>query len=339
MSLLCDIGMNAAGRLPSRPEAREHPPGRAASAPPEDLRLWLLKGRMTVGGPDPELCWRADIWWGDLNLLTTPLRLTCAVSSLRLAAEVDSGHACLHRARGANCITVTNPDNKQRMLSGCSQNRHPMLRRGHLQVLSRKHYDGEIADVWSCGVTLYVMLVGAYPFEDSSDPRNFRKTIQARTRTSASTALLHCRFWKTLGQIVVCCLGCRRPVPRVLPYATSESSLVILQRIMGVKYSFPANLRLSGECLDLIRQIFVANPAKRVTLKGLKQHPWFLQNLPDELKVSRCPTSSAQLMWSSFRRATDAPCNQRDCSTHVHQLLSSAPGNIIRHPKAFSELF
>ncbi|KAL6179437.1 hypothetical protein ACLB2K_050952 [Fragaria x ananassa] len=45
------------------------------------------------------------------------------------------------------------------------------------EVISETQYDGEIADVWSCGVSLYVMIVGAYPFADPRDHLNFRKTI------------------------------------------------------------------------------------------------------------------------------------------------------------------
>ncbi|XP_004301328.1 PREDICTED: serine/threonine-protein kinase SAPK2-like [Fragaria vesca subsp. vesca] len=45
------------------------------------------------------------------------------------------------------------------------------------EVITETQYDGAIADVWSCGVSLYVMIVGAYPFEDPRDHLNFRKTI------------------------------------------------------------------------------------------------------------------------------------------------------------------
>ncbi|KAL6551698.1 Serine/threonine-protein kinase sapk10 [Orobanche gracilis] len=104
------------------------------------------------------------------------------------------------------------------------------------EVLLRKEYDGKIADVWSCGVTLYVMLVGAYPFEDPAEPKDFRKTIQ---------------------------------------------------RILNVQYSIPENIKISDECWHLISRIFVADPAQRITMSEIRNHVWFLKNLPADLMDER----------------------------------------------------
>ncbi|PPD88819.1 hypothetical protein GOBAR_DD14225 [Gossypium barbadense] len=90
----------------------------------------------------------------------------------------------------------------------------------------------DIADVWSCGVTLYVMLVGAYPFEDPDEPKDFRKTIQ---------------------------------------------------RILSVQYSIPDFVQISPECRHLISRIFVADPTARITIPEIRNHEWFLKNLPADL--------------------------------------------------------
>uniref|UniRef100_A0A0D3GTP9 non-specific serine/threonine protein kinase n=1 Tax=Oryza barthii TaxID=65489 RepID=A0A0D3GTP9_9ORYZ len=107
------------------------------------------------------------------------------------------------------------------------------------EVLARKEYDGKVADVWSCGVTLYVMLVGAYPFEDPDEPRNFRKTI-----TTSSV-----------------------PDFRGKPRASNSS----LKPIVPLEQNIT--------CCSVLTSHFL----QRITIPEIKNHPWFLKNLPIEM--------------------------------------------------------
>ncbi|KAL6838380.1 hypothetical protein ACP4OV_031786 [Aristida adscensionis] len=100
------------------------------------------------------------------------------------------------------------------------------------EVLLKRKYDGKIADVWSCGVTLYIMVVGAYPFNDPEEPNNICKTIQ---------------------------------------------------RILNVQYSIPHTVNISPECRHLISRIFCGDPTTRITIPEIRNHSWFMKNLPADL--------------------------------------------------------
>eukprot|EP00164_Ancoracysta_twista_P001506 GFYU01001976.1.p1 GENE.GFYU01001976.1~~GFYU01001976.1.p1 ORF type:complete len:339 (-),score=85.77 GFYU01001976.1:613-1629(-) len=38
------------------------------------------------------------------------------------------------------------------------------------EALEKQNYDGKAVDVWACGVILYIMLIGRYPFGDPNEP-------------------------------------------------------------------------------------------------------------------------------------------------------------------------
>lgn len=56
----------------------------------------------------------------------------------------------------------------------------------------------------------------------------------------------------------------------------------------------------------MMSKIFVGNPANRISIAGIKSHPWFTKNLPDELKV--CQYSPQVIVTS---------CSCTACSHHV----------------------
>lgn len=82
------------------------------------------------------------------------------------------------------------------------------------------------------------MLVGAYPFEDPDEPKDFRKTIQV------------CDFFLfAIISLYIHLLDLR--------YSIYSS----MQRILSVQYSIPDVVQISQECRELISRIFVADPA------------------------------------------------------------------------------
>ncbi|THG03265.1 hypothetical protein TEA_028362 [Camellia sinensis var. sinensis] len=132
------------------------------------------------------------------------------------------------------------------------------------------NFIGKIADVWSCGVTLYVMLVGSCPFEDPDEPKDFRKTIQRILQVQYS-----------IPDNIQISRECRHLISRIFVEDPTKANfqdrvIIILKRCVGI-------LREDVPPLSMNLMQFDVHMQQRITIPEIRNHEWFLKNLPADL--------------------------------------------------------
>lgn len=124
-------------------------------------------------------------------------------------------------------------------------------------------YDPVPADVWSCGVLLFVLLLGRFPFKASSD--NGFDTVLREIRTAHAMDPDHLMgVWGSSNLSDEAKAGRAQGLPWP-------------PRGMGA----PACDPLSSS-QDLLNRIFVMDYTRRITVDEIRQHPWYLGRLKPE---------------------------------------------------------
>jgi len=62
-----------------------------------------------------------------------------------------------------------------------------------------------------------------------------------------------------------------------LPFDDDSMSQLFIKIKLG-KYHMPNHI--SDDLKDLISRMLQPNPIRRITMREIKEHPWYLQNLP-----------------------------------------------------------
>lgn len=73
------------------------------------------------------------------------------------------------------------------------------------------------------------------------------------------------------------------------PFKAPYDQKGVVMKILQAQYELPPNVPFSDSFRDLIHRMFTVNPHQRISIEGIKLHPWFTAALPSALEVCLLP--------------------------------------------------
>lgn len=148
------------------------------------------------------------------------------------------------------------------------------------EIVKNTGYDGQMADIWACGVILYFMLTGRRPFDDDS---------------------VH----KLLDKIIV---G---------DFKFPSQQLMLSRQASSQQDDTLPRVNISDEAKDLVKRILNPNPRKRFTIEQIMMHPWMML---DEDDISQGDEEEEEGMEDDDLDNRDEEWSQSDINGQQFQL-------------------
>ena len=120
------------------------------------------------------------------------------------------------------------------------------------EIIKGEAYNGFSIDIWASGIIMFAMLCGYLPFDDDDDEENEEESNEENNNNKDSNNSNNSSNESE----------------------ESEDNEILFQKILEGKLEFPSYL--SPEAVDLMKKILVVDPNKRIQIKDIKKHKFFL---------------------------------------------------------------
>ena len=127
------------------------------------------------------------------------------------------------------------------------------------EIIKGEKYNGFYIDIWASGIILFAMLCGYLPFDDDEEEEEDDEDVFEHGENSNEKDNINSKNRKSDIDD---------------DSDDSDKNEVLFQKILEGKLEYPSHL--STDAIDLMKKILVVDPLKRIQIKDIKKHKFYL---------------------------------------------------------------